>query len=338
MTELIGIGNAICDILVKVEDIFFDKIKYQKGSMSLISYQEADDLMNLIKNAGYNYSISSGGSIANTVALLSEFNIKTALIGNVSDDYFGSKFINDIEKSGVKFVNLHDAQDKNSAKCIVLVSEDGERTLCTYLGCSSYLNLNQNQPSLKKLENAKFVYIEGYIFDNPDTTDEILTFIDNNPQFHYILSLSDKGCIERNQDVIGKIIKDSAGTIIGNESEFAKLLDLESINANNVENALNLFKANQNLQNVIITLNKNGAYHIDGVKISQITTEQVKAYDSTGAGDAFAAGFLYGTVNKIDPIKSCKIGNLLAKIVIQQLGARPNIQVPVISEEIAKIA
>ena len=338
MTDLIGIGNAICDILVKIDDSFFDKIPYQKASMSLISFDEADELLNLIQEAGYNYTISSGGSIANSVALLAEFNIDTALIGNVSDDYFGSKFVNDIEKSGVKFINLHDKQDKNSAKCIVLVSEDGERTLCTYLGCSSYLSLNQNKDVLAKLDLAKYVYIEGYIFDNPDTTKEILNFIADNPCFHYVLSLSDKGCIERNQTVIDKIINEHAGTIIGNESEFAQLLNLNELTGNNVDNALKLFTSNQNLQNVIITMNKNGAYFADGSNITHIDTKQVKAYDSTGAGDAFAAGFLFGIVNNIDAIKSCKIGNLLAQKVIQHLGARPKIEVPVISEEIAKIA
>ncbi|MBL6785791.1 MAG: adenosine kinase [Rickettsiales bacterium] len=337
MNNIIGIGNAICDILVKVEDDFFEQISYEKSSMSLISYEEANKLLDLIAANNYNYKISSGGSVANTIALLSTLNVKTSLIGNVSDDFYGNKFIKDIEKSGVNFLNYHNEQDKNSAKCIVLVSNDGERTLCTYLGCSSFMNLDNNK-SLEIFQNQNFAYFEGYLFDNANTSKEILNLINNKLNSKLILSLSDKGCIERNREAIENFIK-KTHTLIGNESEFCELLGINEINKNNVSAANKIFENNNFIENIVITLNKKGAFFINKHTIEYITVEQIKnPIDSTGAGDAFAAGYIFGLVNNFDSVKSCKIGNLLAGKVIQHLGARPNIEEPEINIEIKKIA
>jgi sugar/nucleoside kinase (ribokinase family) len=338
MSDIIGIGNAISDILIKVDDDFFDKIPYEKSSMSLISYDEANQLLNLVTSNEYKYSISSGGSVANSIALLSQLDVKTSLIGNVSDDYYGKRFTKDIEDSGVKFTNLHNNQDKNSAKCIVLVSNDGERTLCTYLGCSSFLRFDNDKSSENLMDKAKYSYLEGYILDNELTKQEILTLLKSTNDTKFILSLSDKGCVQRNRSIINELVSSYTDTVIGNESEFSELLNLDELNKDNVNAAAKLLADNASLNNIIITLNKNGAFYINSDGVSYIETEQITPYDSTGAGDAFAAGYLYGVINNINPIKSCKIGHLLAGNVIQHLGARPNIEVTVINEQIQKIA
>ncbi|MBT4921757.1 MAG: adenosine kinase [Rickettsiales bacterium] len=338
MLEVIGIGNAICDILVKVEDSFFEKIPYEKSSMSLISHDEANQLLDFIARAEYKYTISSGGSVANTMALLAKLGVNSEFVGNVSENFYGKRFVKDITASGAKFINLHEEEDTTSAKCIVLVAEDGERTLCTYLGCSSYLRFDDKFIKTNITSNIKYGYLEGYIFDNPLATKEIFKVLTATADIKYILTLSDKGCIERNRSVITEIIKLHTNTLIGNDSEFAELLDLDSLTKDNIEAASSLLQLYPNLENLVITFNKVGSCYINRSGITFVATEAVKPCDSTGAGDAFAAGYIYGLVRDLDPVKSCKIGNVLAGNVIAHLGARPDIAMPLINEQIKKIA
>ncbi len=311
--KIIAIGNAIVDILCKVDDKFLESHNLIKGSMSLIDEDTAEKLSQLQPE-----KITSGGSAGNTIATLAQMKNESAFIGKVGHDKFGQQFVHEIEKSGVEFLGKN-SYDKLSAKSFVLVTPDAQRTMCTFLGCASEID-----PSFideKQFSGAAILYLEGYLWDRPETILALKKAIELAKKNHLKIafSLSDAFCVSRHkQDFIDLVLGD-LDILFANENEAIELVSKERFS---LEVLNNFFAKNKNLI-AIVTRGEKGCVIFKAEKISEISTDKIaKIIDTTGAGDAFAAGFLHGLTHDFDLEKSATLGNKLAGKIIQKFGAR----------------
>ena len=311
--KIIGIGNAIVDILCKVDDEFLAQNNFKKGSMSLIDEEMADKLSKLKHE-----KITSGGSTANTIATLSEMGIETSFIGKVGDDEFGEKFISEIEKTGTKFIGKK-AEGKATAKSFILVTPDAQRTMCTFLGCASQIEESDVQES--DFEDAGIFYIEGYLWDGGQTTDILKKTIAKakKKNTEIAFTLSDGFCVDMHKKDFKHLIINDLDIVFANEDEALKLASWPTFSAKEIKK---IFSQNGHLI-AAVTRSEKGCVLLNGKNNISIKTDKVNnLLDTTGAGDAFAAGFLCGLINHYDLEKSAHLGNSLAGQIIQQFGAR----------------
>lgn len=306
--RILGIGNAIVDILCKIDDNFLREHHLTKGSMSLIDETTAEKLSKLKSE-----KITSGGSAGNTIAALAQLGCPTGFIGKVGDDNFGSKFISEIEKTGAKFFS--NSSHKNpSAKSFILVTPDAQRTMCTFLGCAS--EVDENDISEKTFEGTSILYLEGYLWDAPNTILALKKAINlakkNGAKIAF--SLSDAFCVARHKKDFLSLIENDLDILFANEHEAQELSD----NKNFAE----IFSKNKNLI-AVVTRSEKGCSVFANNSSFDLPAEKIeKLVDTTGAGDAFAAGFLHGLINGHDLKKSAHFGNILAAKIIQKFGAR----------------
>jgi fructokinase len=306
--KIIGIGNAIVDIVCKVDDAFLEKNNFIKGSMSLIEEEVAQKLFELKSE-----KITSGGSASNTIAALSQLGCKTAFIGKVGDDKIGKRFISEISKSGCEFITDKNHQ-KPSAESFILVSPDAQRTMCTYLGCAS--EITESDIDEKAFKDCAILYLEGYLWDMPATILALKKAINlaKKNGAKIALSTSDSFCISRHKNDFLELIKNDLDIVFANEIE---AFELTSSN-----NFAEFFNQNKNLIGVVTRHEKGCQVFNDGKVIEVAAQKNIKSIDSTGAGDVFAAGFLYGLINNYELEKSAYFGNLFAAQIIQKFGAR----------------
>ncbi len=306
MKRIIGIGNAIVDILCKVDDQFLIKNGLTKNSMSLIDEENA-------KKFGANNAekITSGGSAGNTIAALAQLNVATTFIGKVGDDSFGKKFISEIEKTGAKFIS-HSNDEDLSAQSFILVTPDAHRTMCTYLGCAS--KISEKDLDEKEFQNAAILYLEGYLWDSAETIKTLKKAIalakQNNVKVAF--SLSDSFCVARHKKDFYELIENDLDILFANESEALEL----------APDYAEIFSKQKKLITIVTKSEKGCEVFAEGKSINVPTQKVENLVDTTGAGDCFAAGFLYGLVNNHDLQKSAELGNILASKIIQKLGAR----------------
>lgn len=317
-------GNAIVDTLILIEDKFLTENSITKGSMTLINQDIADKLSNLEYQ-----KISSGGSACNTVATMSCLGTKCSFIGKVGNDQFGKIFSDNLKQANCDFKSQYSDIENSTSKSFILVSkEDGERTMMTYLGKSSELDNIYNEDIT---QNSEIIYIEGYLWDKQETIDVLNDIIHNahinNKKIAF--TLSDSFCVLRHKESFLKLIK-HIDILFANEDEIKILIDimdpiLEHYKFNNI------FEINPNI-NLIVTMSDQGSAIITKENLQHVKTTPIKnIIDSTGAGDAFAAGFLFALSHNLDFEKSAKIGNIFAGQIIQKIGARFD------NEEINKI-
>jgi len=304
--KIIGIGNAIVDVLCKVEDQFLTQNSLFKNSMSLISDAEAHKLSQLSPE-----KITSGGSAGNTIAALAELGTKTVFIGKVGYDDFGKKFINEISKSGVEFVS-HGHHKDASAKSFILVTPDAHRTMCTYLGCASQITKNDIKEEI--FEGASILYLEGYLWDAPETILALkkAIFYAKKHGVKVAFSLSDSFCVSRHKEEFLDLILKDLDILFANETEALEL----------APNYKEIFHYNPDLISIITKSEKGCEVITAQGNFLKPAAKIEKLIDTTGAGDAFAAGFLYGLANDCTLEKSAELGNLLASKIIQKFGAR----------------
>ena len=313
--DVLGIGNAIVDILIQVDDEFLKSKNLVKGSMQLVS---ADDAA--ILYAGLGQCIEcSGGSAANTVAGLASMGASTSFIGKVHDDQLGQVFTHDINTIGTSFTTPPSINGPATAHCIVFVTPDAERTMCTYLGAC--VNLTEEDIDEKIVRSSKISYLEGYLWD-PEPAKAAFRkaiHIAHDEGNKVALSLSDPFCVERHHEEFLKLVKDGVDILFANEDEIKMLYG-----SDNLQDAARL--AQQDCDIVAITCGAGGCIVINKDEITSIQGINVtNLIDTTGAGDLFAAGFLYGLLSK-KPISECgALGNLVASEIITHLGARPAI-------------
>lgn len=311
--DVLGIGNAIVDIIGRCDDAFLTKHGAPKGHMRLV---DAATVKTLYQAMGPATEIS-GGSGANTMVGIASFGGKAAFIGKVADDEFGNIFTHDIRAAAVAFEPKPARGGEPTARSLILVTPDGERTMNTFLGISPELNDGEVDPEL--VQQAKVIYLEGYLFDRPDAKAAFRNAakIAKDAGREVALTLSDSFCVDRHRNEFLELIKDQVDILFANESEVTSLYKTQ-----NFEDASR--QARQHAKIAVLTRSAKGSLILSGDKAVTVAVEPVKhVVDTTGAGDLYAAGFLYGyTAGK--PFEVCgRLGSIAAAEIISHIGARP---------------
>ena len=310
--EICFIGNAIVDILSKTSNEMLHKLKIQKGSMQIVDQDTCDKILKHIQNP----SIISGGSAANTAVSYKSFGGKCSFIGQIGNDKFGDLFSKDLNNSGVFFQDKDLQLYEKTSKSIVLVTPDAERSMNTFLGASNKFNMKTFDEQF--IINSSIIYIEGYLFDQPEAK-EAIYYCCNLAKSHdkkIALSLSDLFCVDRHRADFLKLTDDYVDIIFANEEEIKSLYQSElKESINNIKNNVNLGAITLGSKGSVVFENKL-EYLVDPISVVEIV-------DTTGAGDLFAAGFLFGFINKYSIEKCGYLGNKAASEIIKHIGARP---------------
>ena len=307
--KILGIGNAIVDVICKVEDDYLTKNKLEKGTMKLIF--DNNEFQKLLTNLKIIKTVS-GGSVANSIVGLSQLGNSVGFIGKISDDNFGAKYEDGLKKENVNFFYSKKNEEIPTGTCLILVTPDFERTMCTYLGISG--KINENDLDTEAIRKSKIVFLEGYLWDEGDAKKAFdKAIIQANK---VAMSLSDKFCVDRHKPHFLYLVKNKLDIIFANESEINSLID-----TNNFKEVISFAKKID--KHLVITRGEKGATSIYKNEIYEIKAKNdLKIVDLTGAGDLFAAGYLHGFVNNFS-IKECLIkANDMSSKVIQQIGAR----------------
>ena len=310
--DITGIGNAIVDVIVNVEDKYLEDQDIRKGMMSLVDLKTIENISDTIEIK----TTVSGGSVANSIVALAQNGINTAFIGKVSNDEIGSKFIDGLESENVTFACNAQGDDSKSGRCIVMVTPDAQRTMSTYLGISQKLNSGDiNQDVIK---NSSITYLEGYLWDLDDAQIAIKHATDCAKSSGNLVafSVSDVFCIERFRDSFKSMINSNVDIVFANKEEIKSLYENE-----NIEEITKILSQQKRIY--AITMGEEGALIIKGNETYKIEAQNIKnLVDTTGAGDLFAAGFLEHFI-KNESLESCgSRGVEMASKVIQQYGAR----------------
>lgn len=310
--DIVGIGNAIVDLIAEVDDSYLEKNSINKGSMSLVDY----DVANKIGNEVDIVKTISGGSVANSIVCIAQQNLKTVFIGKVNQDELGEKFAKGLAEENVEFKITKSLANKHTARCIILVSPDAERTMNTYLGVSQ--ELKEEDVDLNIIEESSILYLEGYLWDLDNAKKAIKKSISTaiNSETKIAFSISDAFCVDRFREEFIDLVNNSADIIFANESEIKSLFETNELN--------DAIKKCQDTKKIFaVTLGDKGAKIIYKNEVIDIKAEVInKLVDTTGAGDLFAAGFLAEYLKTQDLELSGKQGVKMASIIIQQFGAR----------------
>ncbi len=310
--KILGIGNAIVDVFVKVDDIFLSENKLTKGSMKLIEKKEYISLKSSIKIE----KIEPGGSVANTMAGISYLKGNSSFIGKINLDEFGGIYKESLKKINVDFPYVEKSEDLPTGASIIFITPDSERTMCTYLGISSQLSkYDINEDHIKDCE---VIFLEGYLWDR-GTSEEMFKHVINlakKKKIKIAMTLSDIFCVKRHKDDFLKLLLNDLNILIGNENEINELMQ-----KNNLLDSIKELKKINKL--IVITRGENGSLAILNNEVINCESFKVKKIlDLTGAGDLFASGFLKEYADQSD-IKQClKVGSELAAKIIQKIGAR----------------
>jgi len=310
--KILGIGNAIVDVFVKVDDGFLLKNNFTKGSMKLIERQEFENLKNTIKIE----KIEAGGSVANTMAGIAYLKGFPSFIGKINSDEFGKIYKKSLEKIKVNFSYIEKNEDLSTGASIIFITPDSERTMCTYLGISSQLSKTDiNEDHIKDHE---IIFLEGYLWDkgmSEEMFKHVIKLAKKN-NIKVAMSLSDIFCVTRHREDFFKLLVNDLNILIGNENEINELMQ-----KNNLLDSINELKKFDKI--IIITRSESGSVAILNNEITNCESVKVeKILDLTGAGDLFAAGFFKEYLNNSDIKKCLKTGSKLAAQVIQKIGAR----------------
>jgi len=310
--DVVGIGNAIVDVLLQVDDLFLEEHNRVKGSMNLI---DAQDYSALYKKLSQGLQVS-GGSAANTMVGLSQLGGRAAYIGKISDDPQGTIFCESMHSAGVMCFTGEACINIPTACCIVMVTKDAERTMNTFLGAS--VKLAPQDISEDLIASAKVTYLEGYLWDSPDAREAYhkACFYAKKHSRKISLSLSDKFCVDRHRDSLRRFVQDNVDILFGNEGEIISLYQ-----TSNFDDAVG--EARRDCKVLALTRGAKGSLVVNQDSSYEINAENVTlVIDTTGAGDLYASGFLYGITREFDLSRCGRLGSMAASKVITQYGAR----------------
>jgi len=307
--EILGIGNAIVDVICKVDENFITENELTKSTMKLIF--DENEFKKLLSNLKIEKTVS-GGSVANSIVGLSQLGNKVGFIGKVNDDELGSKYEDGLKKENVEYFYSKKKEELPTGTCLILITPDSERTMCTFLGTAG--KINENDVDINAVKNSKITFLEGYLWDEGDPKSAFDKAIQNSNKV--AMSLSDLFCVERHRPHFLDLVKNKLDITFANEQEIMSLID-----AKNFDEVISFSKNLGKL--IILTRGEKGSVAINGDEIIECGVQKdLKIVDLTGAGDLFAAGFLHGIVNHLSTKESLEKGTEMSSKVIQQIGAR----------------
>ncbi len=307
--KILGIGNAIVDVICKVDERFIDQNNLTKSTMKL--FFDKNEFEQLLINLKIEKTVS-GGSVANSIVGLSQLGDKVGFIGKVSDDDFGKKYEQGLKKENVEYFYSKKKEELPTGTCLILVTPDSERTMCTFLGTAG--KINENDISSNVIKNSEIIFLEGYLWDEGEPKKAFDKAINNANKV--AMSLSDQFCVDRHKPHFLNLLINKLDITFANEQEITSLID-----AKNFYEVINFSKQLKKL--VVVTRGEKGAVVINGEEVIESGVQKnLKIVDLTGAGDLFAAGFLHGYVNKLSTKECLEKGTEMSSKVIQQIGAR----------------
>lgn len=306
--RILGIGNAIVDVLCKVNDDFLIKNSLTKSTMKLIDENEFKTLLSLVNIE----ETASGGSVANSIVGLSQLGNKVGFIGKVCNDNLGRKYEEGLKKEKVQYLYERKKESIPTGSCLILITPDSERTMCTYLGTSG--KINNNDINSEIIKSSEITFLEGYLWDEGEPRKAFDKAINNSNKV--AMSLSDLFCVQRHKEHFLELVKNKIDIVFANEQEFLSL-----INSNSFDEIVSFSKILKKI--IIITRGEKGAVAISNNEVFECAAKQnLKIKDLTGAGDLFAAGFLHGFINNFSIEKSLEEGTKLSSKIIEKIGAR----------------
>ena len=307
--KILGIGNAIVDVICKVDDSFISQNGLTKSTMKLI-FDEAE-FKKLLANLKIEKTVS-GGSVANSIVGISQLGNKVGFIGKVSDDTLGSKYEEGLKKENVEYFYSKKKEVLPTGTCLILVTPDSERTMCTFLGTAG--KINENDVNSDAIKRSEIIFLEGYLWDEGEPKKAFDKAI--NSANKVAMSLSDQFCVDRHKPHFLQLVKNKIDITFANEQEITSLIEAKSF-----EEVIKFSKQLNKL--VVITRGEKGAIAIKGEETIECGIQKnLKIVDLTGAGDLFAAGFLHGYINGLSLKESLEKGTEMSSKIIQQIGAR----------------
>ena len=306
--NILGIGNAIVDVSCKVDDEFLAKNGLAKSNMKLIDEIEFKKLLGNLKIE----ETVSGGSVANSIVGLSQLGNKVGFIGKVSDDELGQKYEQGLKKENVEYFYTKKKENLPTGTCLILITPDSERTMCTFLGTAG--KINKTDIDVKAIKNSEITFLEGYLWDEGEPKEAFNEAIKYSNKI--AMSLSDKFCVDRHKKNFLDLVKNKLDITFANEQEILELIDATSFN-----DVISFGKKIN--KTLVITRSDKGSVVINQNEAVECKSQKnLKIVDLTGAGDLFAAGFLHGYINKMTLQENLNKGTEMASRVIQKIGAR----------------
>jgi len=308
--KILGIGNAIVDVICKVDDKYLLDNGLTKSTMKLVDEVEFKKLLSTLKIE----DTVSGGSVANSIVGLSQLGNEVGFIGKINDDDLGQKYEDGLKKENVNYFYKKKNEKLSTGTCLILITPDSERTMCTFLGIAG--KINENDVSIEVIKKSKIIFLEGYLWDEGDPKKAFEKAIQNSNKI--AMSLSDQFCVERHKPHFLDLVKNKIDITFANEQEIMSLIETK-----NFQDVITFGKHLKKI--MIITRGEKGSIAIKGEKIIECNSRKnLKIVDLTGAGDLFAAGFLHGFINNLTTMKSLLKGTEMSSNIIQKIGARLN--------------
>ena len=306
--KVLGIGNAIVDVLCKVSDEFLINKSLTKGTMKLVDQTEFNNLISLIKIE----DTISGGSVANSMVGLSQLGNNVGFIGKINNDILGEKYESGLIKENVKYFYSKKKEALPTGTCLILITPDSERTMCTFLGTSG--KINDNDIDKKIISQSEIIFLEGYLWDEGEPKKAFDKAMFSAKKI--AMSLSDLFCVERHKKNFLDLVKNKLDIIFANEQEIHSLINAKSFN-----DVVNFGKEIK--KKLIITKGNKGAIYISDNEVVECPAHKnLKIVDLTGAGDLFASGFLHGVLNNLTTLECLEKGTEMSAKIIQKIGAR----------------
>ena len=312
---IICIGNALVDSLEQIDELVIDELNLNKARMTLVDKERSNFLLQKMKNPFY----EAGGSAANTAYWISQLGGEAGFIGKISNDDLGKQFQTSLKDSGLKDYTVFESEDNQTGLCAIFITPDGERTMNTYLGAGEYLSVEDL--NIDAIKEAKILYMEGYLWDKPASKSAFLHAAKVNKESGGLnsISLSDVFCIEMHRESFISFIENDIDYVFCNEDELNSLLQKNSIE----ESTKFFLEQFPKVEQLVCTLGSNGVLILESGNKHFFNASEAIVVDKTGAGDFFAAGYLYGLQKGLSVTESAEIANKSAAHVISEIGVRP---------------